>query len=161
MVTYKQIEPNFIQTHETHADGSFTSGLIRRYETKTRLVDLETEETYSPWEELDSSLVEWLDVEAWQEEKDAETALQDFKNSRQALIDSAVVDANGFKFDADEVSIVRMASAVLATIAEDDTFVMQWSLADTNTGVMTDITLQDLKLAHKLAVLNMARVWGI
>mgnify|MGYP003664210517 FL=1 len=161
MVTYKQIEPNFIQTHETHDDGSYTSGIIRRYETKTRAVDSETNETYSPWEELDASLVEWLDVEAWQEEKDAETALQDFKNSRQALIDSAVVDANGFKFDADEISIGRMASAVLATIAEDDTFVMQWSLADTNTGVMTDITLQDLKLAHKLAVLNMAEVWGI
>ena len=85
----------------------------------------------------------------------------EFKANRQALIDSAVVDANGFKFDADEVSIGRMASAVLATIAEDDTFVMQWSLADTDTGVMTDITLQDLKLAHKLAVLNMAGVWGI
>lgn len=161
MVTYKQIEPNFIQTHETHDDGSYTSGIIRRYETKTRAVDSETNETYSPWEELDASLVEWLDVEAWQEEQGAETALQDFKNSRQALIDSAVVDAKGFKFDADEVSIGRMASAVLATIAEDDTFVMQWSLADTNTGVMTDITLQDLKLAHKLAVLNMAEVWGI
>ena len=161
MVTYKQIEPNFIQTHETHDDGSYTSGIIRRYETKTRVVDSETNETYSPWDELDSSLVEWLDVEAWQEEQGAETALQDFKNSRQALIDSAVVDANGFKFDADEISIGRMASAVLATIAEDDTFVMQWSLADTDTGVMTDITLQDLKLAHKLAVLNMAGVWGI
>lgn len=161
MVTYKQIEPNFIQTHETHDDGSYTSGIIRRYETKTRVVDSETNETYSPWDELDSSLVEWLDVEAWQEEQGAETALQDFKNSRQALIDSAVVHANGFKFDADEVSIGRMASAVLATIAEDDTFVMQWSLADTDTGVMTDITLQDLKLAHKLAVLNMAGVWGI
>ncbi len=161
MVTYKQIEPNFIQTHETHDDGSYTSGIIRRYETKTRAVDSETNETYSPWDELDSSLVEWLDVEAWQSVQDAETALQDFKNSRQALIDSAVVDANGFKFDADEVSIGRMASAVLATIAEDDAFVMQWSLADTNTGVMTDITLQDLKLAHKLAVLNMAGVWGI
>jgi len=161
MVTYKQIEPNFIQTHETHDDGSYTSGIIRRYETKTRAVDSETNETYSPWDELDSSLVEWLDVEAWQSVQDAETALQDFKNSRQALIDSAVVDANGFKFDADEVSIGRMASAVLATIAEDDAFVMQWSLADTNTGVMTDVTLQDLKLAHKLAVLNMAGVWGI
>jgi hypothetical protein len=168
MVTYKQIEPNFIQTHETHDDGSYTSGIIRRYETKTRAVDseakeidAETEETYSPWDELDASLVEWLDVEAWQEEQGAETALQDFKNSRQALIDSAVVDANGFKFDADEVSIGRMASAVLAAIAEDDTFVIQWSLADTDTGVMTDITLQDLKLAHKLAVLNMAGVWGI
>ena len=85
----------------------------------------------------------------------------EFKANRQALIDSAVVDANGFKFDADEVSIGRMASAVLAAIAEDDAFVMQWSLADTDTGVMTDITLQDLKLAHKLAVLNMAGVWGI
>lgn len=161
MVTYKQIEPNFIQTHETHDDGSYTSGIIRRYETKTRVVDSETNETYSPWDELDSSLVEWLDVEAWQEEQGAETALQDFKNSRQALIDSAVVHANGFKFDADEVSIGRMASAVLAAIAEDNAFVMQWSLADTDTGVMTDITLQDLKLAHKLAVLNMAGVWGI
>jgi len=161
MVTYKQIEPNFIQTHETHNDGSYTSGIIRRYETKTRAVDSETNETYSPWDELDSSLVEWLDVEAWQEEQGAETALQDFKNSRQALIDSAVVDAKGFKFDADEVSIGRMASAILAAIVEEDTFVMQWSLADTDTGVMTDITLQDLKLAHKLAVLNMAGVWGI
>lgn len=161
MVTYKQIEPNFIQTHETHDDGSYTSGIIRRYETKTRVVDSETNETYSPWDELDSSLVEWLDVEAWQEEQGAETALQDFKNSRQALIDSAVVHANGFKFDADEVSIGRMASAVLAAIAEDNAFVMQWSLADTDTGVMTVITLQDLKLAHKLAVLNMAGVWGI
>ena len=161
MITYKQIEPDFIQTHETHADGSSTSGIVRRYETKTRVVDSETNETYSPWDELDSSLVEWLDVEAWQEEKDAETALQDFKNSRQALIDSAAVNANGFKFDADEISIGRMASAVLAAIAEDDTFVMQWSLADTETGVMTDITLQDLKLAHQLSVQNMATVWSI
>lgn len=161
MITYKQIEPDFIQTHETHANGSYTSGIVSRYETKTRAVDSETNETYSPWDELDDSLVEWLDVEVWQEEKDAETALASFKTSRQALIDSAVVDANGFKFDADEISIGRMASAVLATIAEDDTFAMQWSLADTNTGVMTDITLQDLKLAHQLSVQNMATVWGV
>jgi len=85
----------------------------------------------------------------------------EFKANRLALIDSAVVDAKGFKFDADEVSIGRMASAILAAIVEEDTFVMQWSLADTDTGVMTGITLQDLKLAHKLAVLNMAGVWGI
>ena len=85
----------------------------------------------------------------------------EFKANRQALIDSAVVDANGFKFDADEVSIGRMASAVLAAIVEDDAFVMQWSLADTDTGVMTDVTLQDLKLAHQLSVQNMATVWGV
>jgi hypothetical protein len=38
---------------------------------------------------------------------------------------------------------------------------MQWSLADTGTGVMTSITLSDLRLAHKLAVLNMATNWGV
>ena len=183
MITYKQIEPDFIQTHETHDDGSYTSGIIRRHETKLRTVQNGTEEisvgfdddgtelfetnpkfvdeTYLPWDELDDSLVEWLDVEVWQEEKNAETALALFKTSRQALIDSAVVDANGFKFDADEVSIGRMASAILAAIAEEDTFAMQWSLADTDTGVMTDVTLQDLKLAHQLSVQNMSTVWGI
>jgi hypothetical protein len=54
-----------------------------------------------------------------------------------------------------------MASAILAAIAEEDTFSMSWSLADTSTGVMTDVTLGDLKLAHQLAVLNMAAVWGV
>tara|TARA_R110000796_G_scaffold2125_4_gene8549 strand:- start:2264 stop:2773 length:510 start_codon:yes stop_codon:yes gene_type:complete len=168
MITYKQIEPDFIQTHETHADGSYTSGIIRRYETKTRAIDAEisaidaeTNETYSPWNELDPSLVEWLDVPVWQSAQDADAALALFKSSRQTLIDEAVVDANGFSFDSDEVSIGRMASAVLAAIDELDTFVMQWSLADTATGVMTSVTLGDLKLAHKLAVLNMSAVWGV
>ena len=161
MITYKQIEPNFIQTHEMHDDGSYTSGIIRRYETKTRAIDSETNETYSPWDELDPSLVEWLDVPVWQSAQDADAALALFKSSRQTLIDEAVVDANGFKFDADEISIGRMASAVLAAIAEDDAFVMQWSLADTGTGVMTDVTLQDLKLAHQLSVQNMSTVWGV
>ena len=161
MITYKQIEPDYIQTHEMHDDGSYTSGIIRRYETKTRAIDSETNETYSPWDELDPSLVEWLDVPVWQSAQDADAALALFKSSRQTLIDEAVVDANGFKFDADEISIGRMASAVLAAIAEDDAFVMRWSLADTDTGVMTDVTLQDLKLAHQLSVQNMATVWGV
>ena len=157
MKTFIQIEPDYIQTSETNADGSFTSGIVRRFEINT---DSEGNE-YSPWDELDPALVTWLDVPAWQAEQDAAAALQAFKASRQALIDNATVDANGFLFDADEISIGRMASAILAAIAEPDTFVMSWSLADTATGVMTDITLADLKLAHQLAVLNMAAVWGI
>ena len=60
MKTYIQIEPDFIQTSETHADGSYTSGIIRRLQTKTRQVNGE-DETYSPWDELDPNIVTWLD----------------------------------------------------------------------------------------------------
>ena len=101
------------------------------------------------------------DLVAMKAKRDNAAALASFKSSRQVLIDNAVVDANGFQFDADEISIGRMASAILAAIAEEDTFSMSWSLADTSTGVMTDVTLADVKLAHQLAVLNMAAVWGV
>ena len=84
-----------------------------------------------------------------------------FKSSRQALIDSAVVDANGFLFDADEVSIGRMANVILAVIAEPASFPIQWSLADTGTGIMSNITVGDLRLAQRLAVQNMTLVWSI
>ena len=161
MKTYTQIEPDFIQTSETHENGSFTSGIIRRFETKTRQVQGGTEETYSPWDELKPELVQWLDVEAWQAEQDSESNLQAFKSSRQLLINNATVDANEFIFDADEISIGRLANAILAAMNEGDDYIMQWSLADTATGVMTNVTLSDLKLAHKLAVLNMAQAWGV
>tara|TARA_R110000851_G_scaffold223158_1_gene376079 strand:+ start:39 stop:614 length:576 start_codon:yes stop_codon:yes gene_type:complete len=190
MKTYTQIEPDFIQTSETHENGSFTSGIIRRFETKTRQVqdgneevkvgteqvqvesEFETQdvfetqpkyisETYSPWDELNPELVQWLDVEEWQAEQDSESNLQAFKSSRQLLINNATVDANEFIFDADEISIGRLANAILAAMNEGDDYIMQWSLADTSTGVMTDVTLSDLKLAHKLAVLNMAQAWGV
>ena len=190
MKTYTQIEPDFIQTSETHENGSFTSGIIRRFETKIRQVqdgneevkvgneqvqvesEFETQdvfetqpkyisETYSPWNDLDPKLVKWLDVEAWQAEQDTESNLQAFKSSRQSAINSATVTANGFIFDADEISIGRLANAILAAMNEGDDYIMQWSLADTSTGVMTDVTLSDLKLAHKLAVLKMAQAWGV
>jgi hypothetical protein len=44
MKTYKQIDADNIQTSETHEDGSFTSGLIRRNETRKRTVEDGTEE---------------------------------------------------------------------------------------------------------------------
>jgi hypothetical protein len=147
MKRYTQIEPNLIQTSETHTDGSFTSGIIRRGSDS--------------WDELDAELVTWLDIPAYEADKVAEASLATFRATRQRLINNAVVIANSFSFDADEISIGRMASAILAAISEQDDFAMQWSLAYTATGVMTSITLSDLKQAHKLAVLNMASIWGV
>ncbi len=84
-----------------------------------------------------------------------------FKASRQQLLDIAVVTtSNGNKYDADEQSISRMANAILAAQRKDLTNI-QWSLADTPTGVMTDVTLADLEEAHELAVENMASIWSI
>lgn len=88
-------------------------------------------------------------------------AVSEFKASRQQLLDSAVVTtSNGNKYDADEQSISRMANAILAAQRKDLTNI-QWSLADTPTGVMTDVTLIDLEEAHELAVENMASIWSI
>lgn len=99
-----------------------------------------------------------------QEDKDTiaqKEQVDQFKASRQQLLDSAVVTtSNGNKYDADEQSISRMANAILAAQRKDLTNI-QWSLADTPTGVMTDVTLADLEEAHELAVENMASIWSI
>jgi hypothetical protein len=180
---FTQIEPDFIQTSETHESGSFTSGIIRKFDTKNRQIQDGTEEvsvgfdlegieqfetqpkfiteTFSPWDELDPDLVTWLDIPIFEAEQAEAAALADFKATRQRLINTATVDANGFIFDADEISIGRLGNAILAAFNESDSYTMQWSLADTATGVMTDVTLAELKLAHKLAVLNMASIWGV
>ncbi len=99
-----------------------------------------------------------------QEDRDSiaqQEQVDQFKASRQQLLDSAVVTtSNGNKYDADEQSISRMANAILAAQRKDLTNI-QWSLADTPTGVMTDVTLADLEEAHELAVENMASIWSI
>ena len=64
------------------------------------------------------------------------------------------------QYDADEQSISRMANAILAAQRKGITDI-QWSLADTPTGVMTDVTLADLEEAHELAVENMASIWSV
>ena len=95
------------------------------------------------------------------EELNAKIQLSDFKANRQQALSTATVDANGFMFDADELSIGRMANAIIALTGQADDYVIQWSLADTSTGVMSDVTLADLKLAHLLAVQNMSAIWGV
>jgi hypothetical protein len=111
--------------------------------------------------DLTGETVSWLDEAAYTAEQDAIAALQTFKSTRQSLLNNAVVTASTFEFDADEISIGRMASALIAVSDELDTYSLSWSLASTATGVMTTITKADLKLAHQLAVQNMANIWGV
>lgn len=99
-----------------------------------------------------------------QEDKDSiaqQEQVDQFKASRQQLLDSAVVTtSSGNKYDADEQSISRMANAILAAQRRGVSDI-KWSLADTPTGVMTDVALADLEEAHELAVENMANIWSI
>lgn len=84
-----------------------------------------------------------------------------FKVNRQHLIDTAIVTTSlGNQYDADEQSISRMANAILAAQRRGVNDI-KWSLADTPTGVMTDVTLADLEAAHELAVENMASIWSV
>lgn len=87
--------------------------------------------------------------------------IQSFKTTRQQLIDSAVVTTSSSnQYDADEKSQARMNNAIAAANRKGLTSV-NWSLANTATGVMTEVTLTDLEEAHELAVQNMADIWGI
>ena len=114
-------------------------------------------ETYSPWEELDPKLVTWLIMTDYVTEQEEAENLVSFKSTRDALIQNKVVDANGHMFHAD------FWSKTIAVLADDgvlDSDTVQWSLYGTPSGFMTDITLADLKLARKLAQINVSTVWG-
>lgn len=90
--------------------------------------------------------------------------IRDFKISRQDQLDNSIVTTSlGNKYDADEISQGRMSRAIDAAIDSgmNETDIIQWSLADTGTGVMTDVPLSDLREARKLAVQNMQVIWGI
>jgi hypothetical protein len=87
--------------------------------------------------------------------------ISQFKSQRQQQLDTSVVTTSGGnKYDADEQSISRMANAILAAQRRGVNDI-KWSLADTPTGVMTDVTLADLEEAHELAVENMADIWSV
>jgi len=99
-----------------------------------------------------------------QEDRDAlaqQEHVEQFKHSRQQQLKSAVVTtSSGNLYDADEKSISRMTNAILAAQNEGVTE-LQWSLANTGTGVMTAVSIDDLKEAQKLAVQNMASIWSV
>jgi hypothetical protein len=101
-------------------------------------------------------------VNAQLEAQSAQVVLEKFRTSRQSQLDNAVVTTSaGNKYDANEVSIMRLTIAVTAAVAQDETYIIEWSLADTGTGVMTEVTLADLREAQGLAAQNMANIWSI
>ena len=92
-------------------------------------------------------------------EIEVENKFSEFKSTRANLLNSAVVTTqSGNKFDADEKAQVRMNNVINAcTLAGyEDNFTLEWSLADTPSGVGTEITLSELKEAYILAVQNMS-----
>lgn len=90
----------------------------------------------------------------------AAIAEQLFKDQRAAAIEAAVVCINGNNYNANERSIARMAETVAAASDEPDSLALGWSMADTPSGVLTPITLGELRQALKAAVINRGALWG-
>lgn len=85
-----------------------------------------------------------------------------FKLRRQQQVDTAIVTVStGKKFDADEVSITRIANAIIKHWDLGPTETLPWSTADVGTGVMVDITKAELIEAHGLATDAFAAAWAI
>lgn len=96
-----------------------------------------------------------------EKQKAEELELAAFREKRQKELQKAVViTQSGNQYDADERSIFRMGSALLAIVNESDDFVVRWSMADTETGIMTKTTKADLVEAHRLAVEFMGASWA-
>jgi hypothetical protein len=115
-------------------------------------------ETYSPWDEL--MLTDPTIEPIPQAVIDAEL-VEAFKRERQTLIANAVVTTEaGNQYDADETSVIRLGGAITRYAGKAGTTKVLWSLADTATGFMSEVTLADLKEAHALAVDNITAIWG-
>ncbi|MDC3191180.1 hypothetical protein NQU96_15690 [Pseudoalteromonas elyakovii] len=85
-----------------------------------------------------------------------------FKLQRQSQIDNAVVEiSTGKTFDADELSITRLANALIKHWQLDDSDIIQWSTADVGTGIMVDCTKAEIREAHQLATDNFAQTWAL
>lgn len=85
-----------------------------------------------------------------------------FKAGREIAISSLTVTTSaGNIYQADAVSTAKMGTRVVALMGVDDTYITKWSLADTDTGVMTDVTYADLKEALRLATDGITDEWGV
>lgn len=91
-----------------------------------------------------------------------EEILAPYWGSRRSklLEDATITTTLGNQYDADELSINRLTMAIVALTGQPDTYAMPWSLANTGTGVMTMVTLKDLKEAQALAAANMSTIWS-
>lgn len=83
-----------------------------------------------------------------------------FRADRSAAIESATVTVNGNTYNANERSIQRMTAAVLAGADEAADLPLSWSMADTAPGVMTPVTLGELRQALRAATEQMGALWA-
>jgi len=174
---YKHLSPDVIEFFTENDDSSVNKGEIVKGQWLTRKIANGTEqvtqfgkeltvpvfivETYSPWDELELLVTKGLAVVQKSKALSFAHAIADFKDSRQAQLNAAIVTtSNGNKYDADEVSITRMGFALVALSGSPLSYELLWSLASTGTGVMTVITFADLKEAQALAVQNMGVIWA-
>ncbi len=96
------------------------------------------------------------DVQAAEAAAAAESA---FRAARAAALEDATVTVGANTYNANERSIQRMTAAVVAGADEPDQFPVKWSMADTGPGVMTAITLGDLRQALRAATEQMETLW--
>lgn len=178
---YTEVEPGVINWRYQNSVGFIKQGMKRQKEIIAGYIDVDGQ-ACPPETEGAQPVIECEELDIWQRlldvaaanninlnrltasdiaALDQEAVSASFKATRQQQLNSATVTVSTHTFDADEQSISRMANAILAASGEADTYELQWSLANTGTGVMTTITLGDLKEAHRLAVLNMASIWSI
>lgn len=91
-----------------------------------------------------------------------ERAVDSFRASRQALVNSATVETSeGNVYDADEQSITRMMGRLLRIRDEADSYELQWSLNTDGTGIPSTVTKADLQEAYDLAVDQLDSIWLI
>lgn len=142
-------------------DGNAThSGFIREGMTR-----VDGDETIDVWGKLQSKISsKVIAVEGKTQEELEFEKIAEFKTSREVLIANSIVTTeSGNNYDGDNLSIQKMANKILsysyAGKSDDET--LEWSLADTGTGVMTEVTFEELKEAHHLAVEYVQIVWGL
>lgn len=156
---YKQNDDGSVSW--VYNDGDAThSGFLRK-----GMARIDGDETIDVWGKLQSKIAsKVISVEGkTQEELEAEQ-IEEFKASRELLISNSVVTTeSGNKYDGDNSSIQKMANKILSYnyAGKLDSDTLEWSLADTGTGVMTTVTLEELKEAHHLAVEYVQSVWGL
>jgi len=101
-------------------------------------------------------------TQAQRDEESVQRAVEAFKAQRLANVNTLVVTTSGGKqYQADQTSISAMTARVIALSGQPDTYQLQWSLAPTGTGVMSTVTLGDLKEALLLATDAITSYWDI
>lgn len=144
-----------------YQDGDkFHSGFLREGMTR-----IDGENTVDVWSKLQSKIKSGKVILITKSDEEiAREEIEQFKQSREYLVSQSVVETeSGLKFDGDNTSIQKMANKILSLsyLGESNSFILEWSLADTDTGVMTEVSFAELKEAHHLAVEYVQSIWGI